>query len=94
MAEVRKNRIGKRKITTLVITKDKKAKTVTEAAFLLEINRVTLQDWFKKYRDGGLEELLRQKVGTGRPKEIPIWAEKALEKKLKSSEVFDNYEKN
>lgn len=62
-----------------------------DAASIQERNRVTLQEWLKKYRNGGLEELLGKKVGTGRSREIPGWAEKALEKQLKSPEGFDSY---
>ena len=56
---------------------------MTEAPSLLGRNRVTLQDGLKKYRDGGLEELLCKKVSDCRPREIPSGLEKTLEKKIK-----------
>jgi len=46
----------------LYLLKTKKAKTVTEAAEMLGRNRVTVQDWLGKYRQGGLEKLLSKKV--------------------------------
>lgn len=49
---------GKERLQLLYLLKTKKVQTVTEAASLLGRNRVTLQDWLKKYRDGGLVELL------------------------------------
>ena len=74
---------GKERIQVLYLLKTKKAKTVTEAAEMLGRNRVTVQDWLGKYRQGGLEQLLSKKVSTGRAITVPQWAEKALEKRLK-----------
>ena len=75
----------------MYLLKTKKAKTVTEAAEMIGRNRVTVQDWLGKYRQGGLEKLLSKKVSTGRPRKVPQWAEKTLEKRLKEKEGFDNY---
>jgi hypothetical protein len=33
---------------------------------------------------------LSKKVSTGRPRKVPQWAEKALEKRLKEEEGFDS----
>ena len=82
---------GKERLQLLYLLKTKKARTVTEAAQLLGRNRVTVQDWLAKYRQGGLEKFLEKKVGTGRPRKIPLWAEKALEKKLHSNQGFNSY---
>ncbi len=53
---------------------------MTEAAETIGRNRVTLQDWLGIYRQGGLEKLLSKKKSIGRPRKVPEWAEKALEK--------------
>jgi transposase len=82
---------GKEKVQVLYLLKTKKAKTVKEAAEMLGRNRVTVQDWLTKYRSGGLENLLGRKVSPGRPRKIPSWAEKALEKRLEFEEGFDSY---
>jgi len=82
---------GKERLQLLYLLKTKKARTVTEAAQLLGRNRVTVQDWLAKYRQGGLEKFLEKKVGGGRPRKIPLWAEKALEKKLHSNQGFNSY---
>jgi transposase len=82
---------GKERIQVLYLLKTKKAETVTEAAEMLGRNRVTVQDWLGKYRQGGLEKLLSKKVSTGRPRKVTQWAEKALEKRLKEKERFDSY---
>lgn len=82
---------GKERLQVLYLLKNKKAKTVKEAAELLGRNRVTVQDWLAKYRQGGLEKYLGKKVSTGRPRKIPQWAEKALEERLKSPERMNSY---
>lgn len=64
---------------------------MTETAKMLGRNRVTLQDWLTKYRQGGLDKLLSKKVSTGRKRKIPHWAEKALENRLKLEEGFNSY---
>lgn len=58
---------------------------------MLGRNRVTVQDWLAKYRQGGLEKLLAKKVSSGRSRKISLWAEKALEKRLQSNEGFKSY---
>lgn len=82
---------GKERLQLLYLLKTKQVKSVTEAASILGRNRVTLQEWLKKYREGGLANFLLKKVSTGRPKEIPDWAEKSLVKALKSPEGFNSY---
>jgi hypothetical protein len=47
-------------------------------AELIGRNRGTIPEWLTKYRSGGREELVLKKVGGGRKRKIPQWAEKAL----------------
>ena len=82
---------GKERIQLLYLLKSQKAKTITQASELLGRHRVTLQDWLAKYRQGGLENLLRRSGSPGRPRKIPAWAEKALVKKLKEPQGFESY---
>lgn len=82
---------GKERVQVLYLLKTKKAKTISESAEMSGRNRVTVQDWLAKYRQGGLENLLGRKISTGRPRKIPLWAEKALEKRLKENQGFDSY---
>ena len=81
----------KERLHLLYLLKSKKAKTVKEAAEILGRNRVTVQDWLAKYRQGGLEKFLAQKVSTGRPRTIPQWAEKSLNQRLNEAQGFDSY---
>lgn len=82
---------GKERVQLLYLLKTQKANTVTQAAELIGRNRVTLQEWLAKYRQGGLLELLSHKARTGRPRTIPHWAEKALEKKLQENVGMNSY---
>jgi transposase len=82
---------GKERVQVLYALKTKKIKTVLEVAELIGRNRGTVQEWLAKYRSGGLEELLLKKVGGGRKRKIPQWAEKALEKKLENHEGMNSY---
>ena len=82
---------GKERIQLLYLLKSQKAKTITQASELLGRHRVTLQDWLAKYRQGGLENLLRRSNSQGRPRKIPAWAEKALAKRLEEPEGFESY---
>ncbi len=62
---VEKTGPGKERLQALYLLKINKAKTVTEVAEILGRNRVTVQDWLAKYRQGGLAKYLGKKVGTG-----------------------------
>lgn len=72
--------------------KTKQAKTVQDAAPILGRNRVTLQEWLRHYREGGLAGLLAKKTPSGRPRAIPAWAEMALNKRLQEPQGFDGYQ--
>lgn len=82
---------NRERLQVLYLLKTKKASTVKSAAEMIGRNRVTVQDWLGKYRTGGLEKLLGKKEKIGRPRKIPVWAEKALDKKLKEPEGFNSY---
>jgi transposase len=82
---------GKERVQVLYLLKTQKAKTIKEVAELIGRNRGTVQEWLTKYRNGGLEELVLKKVGGGRKRKIPQWAEKALEKKLQENEGMNSY---
>lgn len=83
---------GKERIQLLYLIKSKKVKTVQEAAALLGRNRVTLQEWLRLYRAGGLARLLETKKPSGRPRSIPKWAEASLRKRLQQPQGFDGYQ--
>ena len=80
---------GQERIQVLYLLKT--ARTVKESAEIIGRNRVTVQKWLRKYKEEGIEGLLEKKERTGRPRKIPEWAEKALEKRLSEEEGFESY---
>jgi transposase len=83
---------SKERIHLLYLLKSKQARTVQDAASILGRHRATLQEWLKQYREGGLEELLKSKPRSGRPRAIPAWAVAALQKRLAEPQGFDGYQ--
>jgi transposase len=79
------------RIQLLYLLKTEQATTIQSAAALLGRHRVTLQEWLRLYRCGGLEALLRHKPRTGRRQSIPQWAQDALNQRLHQSEGFESY---
>jgi transposase len=86
-----KSASGKERVQLLYLLKSKQAETVQAAASLLGRNRVTLQEWMSLYRNGGIENLLKRKTSSGRPRAIPAWAQRALETRLQETEGFNSY---
>lgn len=78
------------RIQLLYLLKTEQAQTVQEAAALLGRHRVTVQEWLRLYRQGGLEALLEHKPRTGRRQSIPLWAQEALNQRLHQSKGFES----
>lgn len=83
---------NKERVQLLYLLKSKQAKTVQEATQLLGRHRVTVQEWMRRYREGGLGKMLESKARSGRPRAIPQWAETALQKRLQEPIGFDGYQ--
>ncbi|MDM9382730.1 helix-turn-helix domain-containing protein [Chlorogloeopsis sp. ULAP01] len=49
---------GKERVQLLYLLKTEQAQTVQQAAQLLGGHRVTVQDWLRRYRKGGLKGML------------------------------------
>ncbi|MCS6812667.1 MAG: helix-turn-helix domain-containing protein [Cyanobacteria bacterium] len=86
-----KSASDKERIQLLYLLKSEQAKTVQAAAALLGRHRVTVQEWLRLYRQGGLRELLAHKPRVGRRHSIPQWAQDALQKRLQQGEGFNSY---
>src|SRR6478672_1256193 len=87
-----KTAFGKERIHLLYLLKSKQAQTVQDAATMLGRHRTTLQEWLRLYRTGGITELLKRKVSSGRRRAIPTWAEQVLQKRLEETQGFDGYQ--
>jgi len=81
----------KERIQLLYLLQTKQATTIQSAATLLGRHRVTVQEWLRLYRKGGLEALLEHKPRTGRQQSIPQWAQAALNQRLHQPEGFESY---
>lgn len=69
-----------------------KVETITKAAELLGVHRITVQRWWKKYKQGGLKQLLKKSPKTGRPPAIPHEVIQGIEKQLsREQEGFTSY---
>lgn len=82
---------GKERVQLLYLLQTGQAETVQTAARILGRHRVTVQEWLRRYRTGGMESMLEVKVPLGRTRAIPDWAEKALAKRLQEPEGFESY---
>jgi transposase len=81
----------KERIQLLYLLKSGQATTIQSAATLLGRHRVTVQEWLRLYRSGGLAAMLEHKPRTGRRQSIPQWAQEALNQRLRQSEGFNSY---
>ncbi|TVQ47838.1 MAG: helix-turn-helix domain-containing protein [Gloeocapsa sp. DLM2.Bin57] len=87
-----KNAPDYKKIQALYLMKTGQVTTVIEVSELLGVHRVTVQKWFKKYRDQGIDGLLTSKKSTGRPSVVSASTLSDLKEKLTSSNSFKSYE--
>lgn len=53
---------------------------------------MTIQEWLRSYRAGGLAQLGETKKPSGRLGTIPSWAEAALQKRLQQPLGFNGYQ--
>lgn len=88
---VQRTAVGKERVQLLYLLKTGQAKTVQMAAQLLGRHRVTVQEWLRRYRAGGMESMLEIKVPPGRARAIGLWAERALAKRLQEPQGFESY---
>ena len=82
---------AKERIQWLYLLKSEQAQTIQQAASLLGRHRVTLQKWAKRYRQGGLAQLLSRNPHPGAKSTLPDWAETALRKRLEQPDGFESY---
>lgn len=82
---------GKERIQLLYLLKSGQAQTLQQAAALLGRHRVTVQKWAKRYRQGGVNQLLSRPPRRGAQSTLPGWAETALRNRLAQSDGFESY---
>ncbi len=75
----------KQRVKSLILTKENKFKSRQELADYLLVHKATLDRWFKKYREKGLESMLTLETSGHRPSVITPELKKALSEKLHDS---------
>ncbi|MEM1293328.1 MAG: helix-turn-helix domain-containing protein [Cyanobacteria bacterium P01_H01_bin.162] len=91
LLRTQKTASAKERIQLLYLLKSEQAHTIQQAAALLGRHRVTAQKWAKRYRQGGLAQLLSHQPRSGAKSTLPAWAEAALRNRLEQSEGFESY---
>ncbi|WP_241994471.1 IS630 family transposase [Chroococcidiopsis cubana] len=87
-----KTATGKERVQALYLLKTKQVETVQHLAVVLGRNRVTVQRWLSRYRQGGLNYLLEVGKSTGRTPLIPSEVVERLKQELLEPEGFSSYE--
>jgi transposase len=70
------------KIQALYWLKSGASQSLTDVAERLGVHRITVHRWLKQYSAGGLQELLKIRQATGRPRIIPSAVIAGIAKKL------------
>lgn len=87
-----KNSTNRNKIQVLYWLKNGEVETITKAAKLLGVHRITVQRWWKRYQEGGVDKLLKNQPKRGRPPAIPSEVILGIEKQLnQETEGFKSY---
>ncbi len=81
----------KERVPLLDLLKSQQVESVTQAASILGRNRVTLERWLGKYRDGGIARLLASNWKRGRKRHSPGEADQKLQTRLEQSDGFNSY---
>ena len=79
------------KIQSLYLLKIKATETARYLAVLVGRSERTIHRWLSAYRNGGLEELLKEPESPGRPKKVSVEEAALLQKELKDPEGFGSY---
>ena len=77
------------RVQLLYLLKSQQVESATQAASILGRNRVTLERWLGKYRDGGIERLLASHWKRGRKRHIPVEADQKRQTRLEQSDGFN-----
>jgi transposase len=80
------------RLRLLWLLKSGEAETMTRAAGLCGVSRLTAAEWFHRYGSGGIGELLLLKTVPGRKRRISGEAEDALRKRLAEPDGFGSYD--
>lgn len=92
LRDQQKSVISYQKFHALYLLKTQQVRQVQEVATAIGVHRVTVQKWLKRYREGGLDELVRVRHGGGRPSLVTSAALDGLKQRLsEATEGFRSY---
>jgi transposase len=80
------------RLRLLWLLKSGKSETMTHAAGLCGVSRLTGTEWFHRYRSGGIGELLLLKTVPGRKRRISGEVGESLRKRLAEPDGFGSYD--
>jgi transposase len=92
MIKNEKNGRFRDRLHLLRFLKSGEAETMTRAAELCGVSRLTAVEWFHRYESGGIGELLLLKTVSGRKRRISGASEESLRKRLSEPEGFGSYD--
>jgi transposase len=79
------------KVQMLYLFQSKQVETVREAASVLGKGEATIHRWLSQYKEGGIENLLRNRQLFGRPKKFSVEVVATLQQELRDPEGFHSY---
>ncbi|AOY83304.1 helix-turn-helix domain-containing protein [Moorena producens JHB] len=86
-----KNALKFTKVQSLYFGKIGAVETVRHLAVIVGINEITIHRWLEIYPQSGIEELLKEKPKTGRPKKLKIEQVAKLQQELRDQAGFKSY---
>ncbi|NET66435.1 MAG: helix-turn-helix domain-containing protein [Moorea sp. SIO1G6] len=86
-----KTALGFAKVQSLYLWKIGAVETVRHLAVLVGRTERTIHRWLEIYRQSGIEELLKEKPKTGRPKKLKIEQVAKLQQELRDPAGFKSY---
>lgn len=75
----------------LYLFNSKQVETVRETAGILGKGEANIHRWLAQYREGGIENLLKNRQTIGRPKKLSVETASKIQRELKEPEGFASY---
>ena len=79
------------KVQMLYLFQSKQVETVREVSAVLGKSEATIHRWLFQYKEGGLENLLKNRQVFGRPKKFSVEIAASLQQELRDPEGFQSY---
>ena len=79
------------KVQMLYLFQSKQVETVREVSAVFGKSEATIHRWLFQYKEGGLENLLKNRQVFGRPKKFSVEIAATLQQELRDPEGFQSY---